>query len=302
MPPAARVGDMHTCPMIDPGPKPHVGGPVLPPGAPTVLIGGMPAARVGDMCTCVGPPDSIAMGSPTVLIMNMMAARLGDPTVHAGVIVVGCPTVQIGIPGMGAPATVAAGPPVGPPGADPSAGTNIGEIAGMPVVRMPDGTVRVGNHIVIQGTPQFQAQVLSDLAIIANTPSSDPSRGPAGLDTLSNINNGRHDVTITETAGGNATNPANMANAQNPAVGSPSTIEYNNTPQPTAANPSINRPGDVALHHELTHADSVSAGNVNLGPAANPNNPHAEEDQAINRDNQYRDDRGIPRRADHTTL
>ena len=47
MPPAARVGDMHTCPMSD-GPKPHVGGPILPPGAPTVLIGGMPAARVGE--------------------------------------------------------------------------------------------------------------------------------------------------------------------------------------------------------------------------------------------------------------
>ena len=62
VPPAARVGDMHTCPLSD-GPKPHVGGPILPPGAPTVLIAGMPAARVGDMCTCVGPPDTIAMGS-----------------------------------------------------------------------------------------------------------------------------------------------------------------------------------------------------------------------------------------------
>jgi uncharacterized Zn-binding protein involved in type VI secretion len=59
----------------------------------------LPAARVGDMCVCVGPPDSIAMGSPTVLIGNMMAARIGDPTVHGGVIVVGCPTVQIGVVG-----------------------------------------------------------------------------------------------------------------------------------------------------------------------------------------------------------
>ena len=67
VPPAARVGDMHTCPLSD-GPKPHVGGPILPPGAPTVLIAGMPAARVGDMCTCVGPPDTIAMGSTKVMI------------------------------------------------------------------------------------------------------------------------------------------------------------------------------------------------------------------------------------------
>ena len=68
---------MHTCPMVD-GVKPHVGGPILPPGMPTVLIGGMPAARVGDMCTCVGPPDVIAMGSTKVMIGGQPAARMGD--------------------------------------------------------------------------------------------------------------------------------------------------------------------------------------------------------------------------------
>ncbi len=98
MPPAARVGDMHTCPMVTPGvpPVPHVGGAILPPGCPTVLIGGVPAARVGDMATCVGPPDAIAMGSMTVLIGGMPAARLGDMTAHGGAVVVGCPTVMIG--------------------------------------------------------------------------------------------------------------------------------------------------------------------------------------------------------------
>jgi uncharacterized Zn-binding protein involved in type VI secretion len=94
MPPAARVSDMHTCPMFN-GPVPHVGGPILPPGAVTVLIGGLPAARVGDLCTCVGPPDSIIMGSTKVLINNMPAARMGDSTAHGGVIVAGCPTVMI---------------------------------------------------------------------------------------------------------------------------------------------------------------------------------------------------------------
>lgn len=64
--PAARVGDMHTCPMVT-GLVPHVGGPVAM-GSATVLIGGMPAARVGDLVTCVGPPDAVAMGCPTVLI------------------------------------------------------------------------------------------------------------------------------------------------------------------------------------------------------------------------------------------
>ncbi|MES2776596.1 MAG: PAAR domain-containing protein [Bacteroidota bacterium] len=96
MPLAARAGDMHVCPMIDPGPKPHVGGPVMPPGTPTVMIGGMPAATVGGMCTCAGPPDTIAAGSATVMIGGQPAARMGDSTAHGGSIVVGCPTVMIG--------------------------------------------------------------------------------------------------------------------------------------------------------------------------------------------------------------
>jgi uncharacterized Zn-binding protein involved in type VI secretion len=86
---------MHTCPMVDPGPKPHVGGPILPPGAPTVLIAGLPAARMGDMCTCVGPPDSIVKGSTKVMIGGKPAARMGDTTAHGGVIVAGAPTVMI---------------------------------------------------------------------------------------------------------------------------------------------------------------------------------------------------------------
>ena len=98
MPPAARVGDMHACPMVTPGtpPVPHVGGPILPPSCLTVIIGGQPAARVGDMCVCVGPPDTIAMGSFTVLIGGKPAARIGDQTAHGGKIAVGCPTVIIG--------------------------------------------------------------------------------------------------------------------------------------------------------------------------------------------------------------
>ncbi|BBA33126.1 PAAR repeat-containing protein [Methylocaldum marinum] len=93
--PAARLTDMHTCPMFD-GPKPHVGGPITAPGAPTVLIGSLPAARVGDVVTCVGPPDTIAQGSATVLIGGQPAARMGDLTAHGGVIVSGQPTVLIG--------------------------------------------------------------------------------------------------------------------------------------------------------------------------------------------------------------
>ncbi len=94
--PAARITDMHVCPMVT-GLVLHVGGPILPPGCPTVLIGGLPAARVGDMAVCVGPPDVIIPpGSPTVLIGGMPAARMGDMTAHGGVIVMGFPTVLIG--------------------------------------------------------------------------------------------------------------------------------------------------------------------------------------------------------------
>jgi len=97
--PAARVGDMHTCPMVSPGPVPHVGGPILPPGEPTVLIGGPPAARMGDTAVCTGPPDVIAKGAFPVPIGKKPAARMTDTTVHGGVIVAGCPTVLIGLAG-----------------------------------------------------------------------------------------------------------------------------------------------------------------------------------------------------------
>ncbi len=95
---AARVTDMHVCPMQTPGtpPVPHVGGPIIGPGVPTVLIGGLPASVVGDTCTCVGPPDTIVTGSSTVFIGNRPAARVGDTTAHGGTIVLGCPTVLIG--------------------------------------------------------------------------------------------------------------------------------------------------------------------------------------------------------------
>lgn len=96
MPPAARITDLHVCPKVEPGPVPHVGGPILPAGEPTVLIGGLPAARLGDMAVCVGPPDTIVSGSGTVLIGGKPAARIGDSTAHGGVIILGCPTVIIG--------------------------------------------------------------------------------------------------------------------------------------------------------------------------------------------------------------
>ena len=99
MPLAARLTDFHQCPMQTPAvpsPIPHVGGPIVGPGVPTVLIGKMPAAVMGDSCVCVGPPDSIVKGSATVTIGGKPAARMGDSTAHGGTILAGCPTVMIG--------------------------------------------------------------------------------------------------------------------------------------------------------------------------------------------------------------
>lgn len=95
MPPAARLTDFHTCPMVT-ALVPHVGGPIAGPGEPTVLVTNIPVAVVGDTAICVGPPDTIVAGSSSVLCGGKPAARLGDSTAHGGVIVLGCPTVLIG--------------------------------------------------------------------------------------------------------------------------------------------------------------------------------------------------------------
>lgn len=95
MPPAARLTDMHTCPMVT-GVVPHVGGPVIGPGATTVLINNLPAALLGDNVTCVGPPATIVKGSATVMITGKPAARMGDQTAHGGSIVLGSVNVMIG--------------------------------------------------------------------------------------------------------------------------------------------------------------------------------------------------------------
>ncbi|MFO7845053.1 MAG: PAAR domain-containing protein [Balneolaceae bacterium] len=98
MPLAARITDMHVCPMQTPGlpPIPHVGGPIVGPGASTVLIGKLPASLVGDTCVCVGPPDTVVKGSATVMICGKPAVRMGDTTAHGGNIVIGAPNVMIG--------------------------------------------------------------------------------------------------------------------------------------------------------------------------------------------------------------
>ena len=94
--PAARIGDAHTCPKVNPNGTPHVGGPIVGAGCRTVLIEGKPAATKDDSCTCVGEPDTIEGGSSGVYIGGKPAARMGDRCAHGGTITSGCATVLIG--------------------------------------------------------------------------------------------------------------------------------------------------------------------------------------------------------------
>lgn len=136
MPAAARITDMHVCPMVT-ALVPHVGGPIIPLCSPNVITGFMNQARVTDFCICVGPIDVIVKGSPTVLVNNLPAARIGDMTVHGGVIVTGFATVLIG-------ETAAGGG--GPPAASPGLGlAQLHQVAN--AVNPGSGTINCGNII-----------------------------------------------------------------------------------------------------------------------------------------------------------
>lgn len=147
--PAARLTDMHICPMVTPGtpPIPHVGGPITGPGAPTVIIGGQPAARVGDMAVCVGPSDTIAMGSATVITSGKPQARIADACAHGGKIAAGCPTVIVGdASGGGGGGGGGAGRSAG---ADMSAYQGFASIASAEAVAMTRNLIAAARH----GTP-----------------------------------------------------------------------------------------------------------------------------------------------------
>lgn len=261
MPPAARVTDMHTCPMVT-GVVPHVGGPVLPPGAPTVFVGMMPVARVGDMCTCVGPPDVIVKGSATVLIGNMPAARMGDMTAHGGVIVLGCPTVMIG---------------------DSGSSGGGGGIGGLSVSVLGNGDVQVGENIVIAGTGEFKMKTLADLIAVGAT--------KTGKQILNDLDDGTHKTTIQEldmaTAkkNGALAGPDDPAASKDPKRGSNTTISYNpdvNLQMTDQSGKQLEYPPKSILAHEMIHAVHNDKG-ANLRDSPDPKDAtgNQEESQTI---------------------
>lgn len=268
MKPAARIGDMHTCPMVT-GTVPHVGGPILPPCAVTVTIGGIPAARVGDMATCVGPPDVIALGSMGVFIEGKPAARLGDRTAHGGVIVAGCPTVLVGdicggaasLQGLTMSAARAAGAPFtkakcdGAPASDQPTDEFLGGVVdwlSSKLFKKADPgveTYEVG--VQIKGSPEFRKQTRESLDRLKAT--------PTGANLLSTISSSGKAVTIEETKKTNGyckglSSEANRKSDGTPGSGSGSLISFNPNFKPGGL------PNEVVLGHEMIHATHNAQG------------------------------------------
>ncbi len=298
MPPAARLTDMHTCPLFNPGlpPPPHVGGPINM-AFPTVQIGFLQAARLGDMAICTGPPDAIAMGSVTVMIGGQPAARMGDMTAHGGAITVGCPTVQIGGAGGG-------------PG-------------GLSIRRSWTGNLLIGNSIVVSGSPGFQAQVINRLALMSST--------NAGRTTLAAIDASPHTMTIIEFTGNNsfagpdsfedataagqpvfdgAGNPINSwlglgSQKTGTGQGTDVTVEFNpNLTLPNNQDPTNPMPNDAILFHEMEHGSHQMNGTYNGAPL--PGWTTQEERTTISTGNpseaDYLRERGYPwQRTSHGT-
>jgi len=253
MQPAARISDLHVCPMVTPGtpPIPHVGGPIIV-GAPTVMIGMLPAARLNDQCVCVGPPDMIAMGSPTVQVCMMMQARMGDPTVHGGVITVGFPQVLVGAAASCFPGSV-------PPLMD------------MTFTMNPDGTATgtFGPNIVITGSPEFVSKTLGHLTALSSLAS--------GQATINSLN---RPVTITETgAGGDGASVA-TGNWSNPDLYNGTGVDATVTHYPhqqtvyDGSESWMTMPPHTTLGHELNHAVHITGGDLTGNPAAGPPTPN----------------------------
>lgn len=258
--PAARAGDLHVCPMVT-GTVPHVGGPILPPGCPTVLIGGQPAARATDLCTCVGPPDVIVKGSAMVLIGGLLAARIGDSTAHGGTITIGMVNVLVGDAGLSA-AGVGTG---GPPG-----GNYVGIVGNLPMYKMPDGTIQIGKAITIKGDAAFQSKVISDLQKI--------NRTSTGGKLIQSIDGSGRKMNIEPGTGGNATgytNPADRFTKPDGTAGSgtDSVIAYDPDTQTIGPEAWGTRPPAIGLAHEMVHGDQAMHGTMTQGTTNNDSKP-----------------------------
>lgn len=241
--PAARVGDMHACPMVTAG-VPHVGGPIIPPCVPTVLVGGMPQATLGDIVTCVGPPDVIILGAFTVLVGTSGGAGGGG----------GGGGGLAGVIGGIAGAIMAVISPAYPR-----------------AVLQPDGTTATeyAPGIVIKGDAEFQAQTVAALDKIAETPS--------GRKMLDDFSKTGKTVTIVKTTGGNGVSGFSGDAKRNSdgtrGDGSDSTLKYNPDTTSIGSEEWETRPPEIGLAHEMVHATHVARGDISTDPVQNDNKP-----------------------------
>ena len=179
--PAARVGDKIMCPVpqATPAAAPHApaGMPIIPPGCPTVLIGGAPAARVTDKSICVTPapgPNPVLTGAFTVTIGGLPAARMTDPGTHPGSMILPpcCPTVLIGTSGTAGNVAV---------GKKMAAVAAKGRKGGSTQQSYNNCGVESARQIIAQSTGQFvDEETLLDRAMSAGQASTGPTRASSG--------------------------------------------------------------------------------------------------------------------------
>jgi uncharacterized Zn-binding protein involved in type VI secretion len=255
--PAARINDPHICPMFD-GPKPHVGGTVLPPGVPTVLIGGIPAATLAGLCLCTSPaPNMIAKGSAGVFIGKKPAARQFDTTAHGGTIMMGLPTVLIGDSSMG-PARA--------------------------VTLLPNGDIMFGPSIIIKAdpnNPDFQMQALQAMIRLNTTPTM--QRAFSALEGSGNK------LTIIPYVPPPGWGPFNAYCQPGPSVpgqtGVSSTVAWDPNVQgfgPPGTTPPSSQPGsDVILAHEMIHGTHNATNTAGTGPVNGAGSNVSEERNTV---------------------
>lgn len=235
--PAARIGDMHVCPMVT-GVVPHVGGPLVL-GAFTVLVGNMPQSRSTDMAICVGPPDAVAKGEPTVLIGMAGAAGLGG--LLKGLAMAAVQLLK---------------------GSYPRA------------MLQPDGTyiTQYSEAIVIKGDSEFQARVVADLDRIRKTPTGErllASIGNGGKQVTIQETSGGNSCGYPASSAADRFAQADGSAGK----GSDAIVSYNPDREKIGNEPWETRPPAIGLAHELVHAEQATHGTMKQGMADNDNKP-----------------------------
>ncbi len=266
--PAARFGDMHTCPLVNPSGNPHVGGTVIGPCSSNVITEGMPATRLADKAICAGPLDVIAGGAAKVLINGLPAVRLGvDMTVHGGVIT--------------------------------SPGASLVLIGG-PAFALP-------SNFVIRGDPDFQNKLIRDLYFLSTTRSGreviDRLARSGQTITFVRTNDSNGYCSPENSSRASSHQPTGSTIQYNPDYRSNA---YDSSGNLIAQPPQVILEHEMC--HAVHNAEGTHAYGTDPSPPPSEPTINEEEAQTIGvgshsgdrpSENTLRDDLGLPRRADH---